>query len=402
MAADRYDELMARRAALERDIRGRMRRHQDEMLLQLPLLGSASKGFGSHTDGIRLASDGSLDASLELRDVHGRTSTVLLRADPYGEVVENIIGAGARTQTGRSPRAGDETAERLNVVTALADKHLPLGTAQDFLALLRPALRLEHAGEGDPVVAQLGGLPSLPINSWPVWDGHGPLSHVLTFESEPVGALLPELELPATGRLAFFYFDGAFDNFASAVGTWDPTTRPGFRVMHLRPEQAAPHDRMDVATPAPPGLAAFPAVALTAVRTLSWPARESPIAESVWARAGLVGPRPGVPAPSVAALYDALHELPHGGYDTHQIGGYACPQQNPVELEVEQLRRGLKGEPFEWSDPGVRAAATGWQLLLQVASDEDADMMWGDVGQLYFLACSPNEPEDALFTMQCG
>lgn len=402
MAADRYDELMARRAALEREVHSRMRRHQDEMLRQLPLLGSSAQGFGSHTDGIRLARDGSLDASLELRDVHGRTSTVFLQADPHGKVVEHVAGAGAATQTERPRRAGDETAERLDAVTALADEHLPAGAAQDFLALLRPALRLEHAGEGDPVVAQLGGLPSLPINSWPVWDGHGPLSHVLTFDCAPIRALLPELELPATGRLSFFYFDGAFDNGASTVGTWDPTTRPGFRVVHLHPEQAAPHDRMDVATPAPPGLAAFPAVALTAVRTLSWPAHESPIAKTVWARAGLVGPRPGVPEPCVAALYDALHELPHGGYDTHQIGGYACPQQNAVELEVEQLRRGLDGEPFEWSAPSVQAAAAGWQLLLQVASDDDADMMWGDVGQLYYLARSPSDPEEALLTMQCG
>jgi uncharacterized protein YwqG len=402
VADDRYDELMARRTALERELHRRMQVHQEEMLRQLPLLGSSARGFGSHTDGIRLARDGSLDASLELRDVHGRTSTVWLRADPHGEVVEHVVGAGAETRTRQPQRTGDETAERLTIVTALVEEHLPSGAARDFLALLRPALRLEHAGKGDPVVAQLGGLPSLPINSWPLWDGHGPLSHVLTVECEPVAALLPELGLPATGRLAFFYFDGAFDNSASTVGTWDPTTRPGFRVMHLHPEQAAPHDRMDVATPAPPGLAAFPAVALTAVRTVSWPAHESPISQSVWARAGLAGPRPGVPAPSVAALYDALHELPHGGYDTHQIGGYASPQQNAVELEVEQLHRGLTGEPFEWSDPEVQAAAAGWQLLLQVASDDAADMMWGDVGQLYYLARSPSAPEHALLTMQCG
>jgi uncharacterized protein YwqG len=104
----------------------------------------------------------------------------------------------------------------------------------------------------------------------------------------------------------------------------------------------------------------------------------------------------------VAALYDALHELPHGGYDTHQIGGYACPQQNPVELEVEQLHRGLEGETFEWNDPEVQAAATAWQLLLQVASDDAAAMMWGDLGQLYYLARSPGAPEDALVTLQCG
>lgn len=49
--------------------------------------------------------------------------------------------------------------------------------------------------------------------------------------------------------------------------------------------------------------------------------------------------------------------------------------QNPVELKVEQSRCGLAGEPFQWRDPDVRIVATGWQLLLQVASDDDADMM---------------------------
>jgi hypothetical protein len=90
VAADRYDELMARHTALEREVHRRMQVHQEEMLRQLPLLGSSAQGFGSHTDGIRLARDGSLDASLELRDVHGRTSTVWLRADPHGEVVEHV------------------------------------------------------------------------------------------------------------------------------------------------------------------------------------------------------------------------------------------------------------------------------------------------------------------------
>ncbi|MBD3923872.1 DUF1963 domain-containing protein [Nocardioides cavernae] len=402
MAADRYDELMARHAALARELQERMRQHQEEMVPLMALLGGSSQGFGSHTNGIRLARDGSLDATLELRDVHGGTSTVVLRADPHGDVVEHVAAAGAETDTDGPSRTRDETAERLAVVTALAETHLPADAAQDFVALLRPALRLEHAGEGEPVVAQLGGLPSLPINSWPVWDGHGPLSHVLTLACEPVGALQPELGIPATGRLAFFYFDGTFDDLASPVGTWDPTTRPGFRVLHLHPDRAAPHDRMDLATPTPPGLTAFPAVALTAVRTLTWPAHESPVAESLWVEAGMVGPRPGVPSPAVAALYDALHALPHGGYDTHQVGGYACPQQNAVEMEVEQLHRGLTGEPFDWTDPDVQAAAAGWQLLLQVASDDGAQMMWGDVGQLYFLARSPVEPTEALLTMQCG
>lgn len=104
------------------------------------------------------------------------------------------------------------------------------------------------------------------------------------------------------------------------------------------------------------------------------------------------------------SFYDALWDLPGGGYDTHQIGGHACPQQGPVEVEVEQLRRGLLGEPFDWNDPSVHSAASDWRLLLllQVASDDAAKMMWGDVGQLYYLVRGAEPAEEALFTWQCG
>jgi uncharacterized protein YwqG len=342
-----------------------------------------------------------LHTTLELRDFRGVVSTVTLRARP-GCDIEELPRVEPDVKVVRPPRARDETEERLGVVTALARRHLPAAVAKDFLAMVRPAVRLEHAGRDDPVVAQLGGLPTLPINSWPVWEGHGPLCHVLSFDCRPVSATLPELGLPASGRLAFFYFDGAYDEYESTVGTWDPSSRAGFRVMHVHPEQSTRASLTDAATPAPPGLPVFPPVALTAVKTVTWPSHETPMAESVWHKAGLAGPRPGVAAPPVESLYDALWELPGGGYDTHQIGGHASPQQGPVEMEVEQLRRGLLGEPFDWNDPSVRSGASDWRLLLQVASDDAAKMMWGDIGQLYYLVRGDERPEEALLTWQCG
>lgn len=399
---DSYEELMARRAALDLEIRRRVQSHLDDVMKKAPLLGGATHAAGGGSDGICLAADGSLHATLQLRDFMGVTSTVSLRAEPGGGVEEAPVAVEPRTEVVRPRRARDETDERLAVVTALAHEHLPAAAAEDFLAMVRPALRLVHAGEGDAVVAQLGGLPTLPINSWPVWEGHGPLSHVLSFDCAPVATMLPDLGLPTSGRLAFFYFDGAYDDFESTVGTWDPSSRAGFRVMHVHPERSTQAHITDAATPAPPGLQVFPPVALTAVKTVTWPSHETPMTEAVWQKAGLAGPRPGVPAPPVEALYQALWELPEAGRDTHQIGGHACPQQGPVELEVEQLRRGLAGEPFDWSDPDVHATASHWRLLLQVASDDQATMMWGDVGQLYYLLRAAEPPEQALFTWQCG
>jgi len=153
---------------------------------------------------------------MTFRDVHGVTSSVTLRADEGGSI-EEVWPRERQPEAQSGPQLRDETEDRLRVVTAMARQHLPDSAAEDFLALLRPALRLVHAGQGDPVGAQLGGLPTLPINSWPVWEGHGPLHHVLSFYCGPVASMLPELGLPSEGRLAFFYFDGSYDNFESTV-----------------------------------------------------------------------------------------------------------------------------------------------------------------------------------------
>lgn len=98
----------------------------------------------------------------------------------------------------------DETEERLGAVSALAHEH----------------------------------LPSTQIGDWPVWEGHGPLGHVLSLDCAPVSGLLPDLGLPPSGTLAFFYVDGSYDDFAGIVGTGDASSRPGFRVLHLDEAEA--------------------------------------------------------------------------------------------------------------------------------------------------------------------
>lgn len=391
---------MARRAALREEIQRRIDQHHRSSMKQLPI-GGPAQPFGGSSNGILLNRDGTLTATIRLRDAHGVETQVVLRAEAGGGV-EVVQPADKGSAPASLTRSLDETEERISHVTALAREHLPAPAAEEFRAMLRPALRLVHAGEGDPVIAQLGGLPTLPINSWPGWDGHGPLSHVLSFDCAPVAELLPELGIPHDGRLAFFYFDGAYDDYQSTVGTWDPSTSPGFRVLHLHPENSTRAHITDAATPVPPGLTPFPPIALTAIRTLTWPAHETPMAEVVWMKHGLVEEEGARPSEPVRALYDALWKLPGGGYDTHQIGGHPCPQQGPVEMEVEQLRRGLASETFAWDHPEVQSAASTWQLLLQVASDDAADMMWGDVGQLYYLVSDPERPGEALFTWQCG
>lgn len=390
--AGRYDELMGRHGAMLAMLRRRQQEHLEASARQQPMAGGS---YGAGTAGVRLAPDGSLDAELELRHPDGRTETVRYVAAAGEEPAEAV----PRTPLPAAPAAGppsDDTADREADLRRLAAAHLPAAAAADFVGWLRPALRLRHAGTGDVVAAQLGGLPTLPLNSWPVWEGKGPLSHVLTLDLAVVARMLPERDLPDVGTLAFFHYDGRYlDDHDTVVGTWDAETRHGARVLHLRPDLSTRAHVTDLLTPAPPGLEPYPVVPLTAVRTLTWPSFELPWVEDAWQRHG-------VDRTAVDALAEALWNLPGGAMDAHLVGGHPTPQQGPVELEAEQVRRAVAGEPFDWGAADVHAALTRWCSLVQVGSDDVADMMWGDVGQLHWLTRDDEHPEQASFTWQCG
>ncbi len=83
-------------------------------------------------------------------------------------------------------------------------------------------------------------------------------------------------------------------------------------------------------------------------------------------------------------LRTSLGDLAHGAEPAHQMGGHANNVQGDVRVEFElysgdgpDLRR-----PEDWVAAAVRA--DDWQLLLQVDTDDDLKVMWGDAGMLYF------------------
>ena len=199
-----------------------------------------------------------------------------------------------------------------------------------------------------------------------------------------------------------------YDNHqGGAVGSWDPATQAGARVLWLHPEESTRTHITDAATPAPPGLTAFPAVALTAVPALTWPDAEDPKLERIWETSELAAPEPAMALPlEVEALYQAL-DATWGDRPHHQVGGHPEPVQGPVEWEAGQIERALRnadGTPDGRSGPAAEAGR-GWHLLAQIDSDDEANMMWGDLGKLYFMI----RPEDlqgrrfdqARFAWQC-
>jgi uncharacterized protein YwqG len=73
----------------------------------------------------------------------------------------------------------------------------------------------------------------------------------------------------------------------------------------------------------------------------------------------------------------------------HHLFGYPNPvQNNDMDLECQLVSNGLYcGDSTGYNDPRAVELTPGksdWMLLLQLDSDEDANIMWGDSGMLYF------------------
>jgi uncharacterized protein YwqG len=68
----------------------------------------------------------------------------------------------------------------------------------------------------------------------------------------------------------------------------------------------------------------------------------------------------------------------------HRLLGHPDPIQGDMQLECQLASNGIDYGDEDPRTDVLRAGATGWRLLLQVDSDEDVGMMWGDVGRLYY------------------
>ncbi len=94
----------------------------------------------------------------------------------------------------------------------------------------------------------------------------------------------------------------------------------------------------------------------------------------------------------------------------HRLLGHSQNVQDDMQLEAQLVTNGLYcGDPSGYDDPRARTLATGaddWVLLLQLDSDETADLMWGDVGMLYFWIKTDDLArrsfQNVWMTLQCG
>ena len=243
-------------------------------------------------------------------------------------------------------------------------------------------------------------MPSTPEGfSWPVWEGHGPLTFVAEVDLVALASagLDPGIPLPAHGRLLAFYYDGSYrDDVDAVVGTWDPETLAGARLVHV---ETGPDDR--AALP-PEGVRVLPEQLLAGRQSVTFPTFEHPVLERAFRARGLSDQRWMSHPVNDDDFLEALHSLLDRDEPGHQLGGWADHIQGPVEDEVAQAVLG--GEQAKLGSEAHAAEAERWTLLLQVGSEAELDAMWGDLGALYWLARRDRLPQldEVSFTWQCG
>lgn len=224
------------------------------------------------------------------------------------------------------------------------------------------------AAEGN-VRSKLGGLPNLPAEiSWPMWKDK-PLTFICQIDIEEMPKTERADDLLKTGMLFFFY-----DQDQSTWG-FDPADRGSWRVIYAK--DSIPDT---VVKAAPPGLDEGSCFA------------EKPVAfKKIMSRPS--GERIGLDFSALShEEFDACEKIleePYDNFPKHQIGGYPFAIQNySMEIDCQLASNGLfVGDLSGYENPKAEELAQGaseWCLLLQIDSDDDTKMMWGDCGMLYF------------------
>ena len=242
--------------------------------------------------------------------------------------------------------------------------------AQSLSEAALPSVRLVADAQIDPATvgaSRLGGSPDLPADlPWPVSDDGTPLSFIAQLDLEERAAHDAEAILPKTGLLSFFYE-------AATQSAWgfNPADHGAWAVVHTAAGiTIAPRD----VPSAMPDTGRFTAVGLSPHLELTFAPWESFLVESL-----------GMTREELFAYADVLAA---GDAPIHRLLGHPDPVQGDMQLECQLVTNGLYcGDASGYQDPRaaqLRPRAADWRLLFQVDSQDEAGMMWGDVGRLYY------------------
>jgi uncharacterized protein YwqG len=241
--------------------------------------------------------------------------------------------------------------------------------ADALVSLARPSVRLRSSppsGELQPGTSTVGGEPDLPqAVEWPEF-GDIPQAFIAQVNLADIAGFDLGDGLPTSGLLSFFY--------DSEQGVWgyDPADRGAWAVLYSPPE--VPLSRR----PIPSGVPDHARYARRGLRI------EADITYAPWESSDVESL--GLTREEGLAYADVLDYTDRP--PIHRLLGHPQPIQGDMQLECQLASNGLYcGDSSSYTDPradDLRPGALDWRLLLQIDSDDDAGMMWGDVGMIYY------------------
>jgi uncharacterized protein YwqG len=259
---------------------------------------------------------------------------------------------------------------------------------QLFKPLIRPKIDFELTHSSDTKIkigqSKIGGRPDLiNKNNWPTTNADKFLSFIGQLNCEEVANYDKENLLPKNGLISFFY--------CADQEAWgfDPKDTDRFKVIFTENKEELqridfPKDLEEHST--------FQPNEININRSLSLPG---------WEHDSINGILSDEETNNYIEVSDAAE---------NQIFGYANCVQGPMELDCQLVTNGLYcGDPTGYNDPRrkeLESEKDDWVLLLQIDSDEDnAGMMWGDVGKLYYWIRKQDlkkmKFEKSWFILQC-
>lgn len=276
-------------------------------------------------------------------------------------------------------------------MTETIETYLPAKYSQILLSLAQSAVQILPVNAEntiDTACSKICGNPDLPAGmEWPKWNGR-PLSFLLQINLKDVAVFPVAQDLPNTGLLSFFY-----DAQEQPWG-FDPADRGRWKVFYfdtLKVKLLACSNPELNEEPDEGSLLQFK-------ETLTLPPWGSKVVGAI-----------GFTESEDDAYMELMDEM--GENCGHQMFG--CPaqvQDGDMQLECQLVTHGLHcGDGSGYKDPRKKELeknAHQWHLLLQLDSDDGANMMWGDCGRLYFWIHEDDlkqaKFDNVWMILQCG
>lgn len=275
---------------------------------------------------------------------------------------------------------------------------------RNLLSVVRSCVYIERELVENPEdlpigASRLGGNPDLPEGfEWLHFDNH-PLTFIAQFRLSEISAYDVDKIFPSQGLLYFFY-----DVDSQPWGNYED--RKGWSIIYIEDEQTPlTRTQHPTADGKYTDIKALPLHAVSFIAGLSLPVPQYDDKEFY-----------GIALESgeeddYFELVDSLAPTQAG---IHQILGYPRPIQYYVEWDCvlhslpddkqQELRNTLKASADSLTMRYQKMRE--WQFLFQIDSDDDLNVMWGDVGTLYI--CISKESlkqkrfEDCWTILQCS